>query len=311
MEKGTVIAGAVWVFVILAGNIRADSFGTGQNQFDIDFVPISGKTNPDSGYGSVSYDYRMGIYEITNGQWSKFCSEYGTPSGDTRRGYIRRAYWRGDNIPANCVSWYEAAQFVNYLNISTGHHAAYNFTGTKGQADYTFSVWDPSDAWGGTNLYRHKDAYYFLPTEDEWVKAAYWNGATIQTWATINDRMPAKGIDSNYGRTSGGPWNVGSGSTELNGTYDMMGNVFEWIEDSWYNPDSYPTNSSHVYRGGSLTGGANEAMMSQSRYPLLPDSERPHQALDNTIIEPPPQGTGEVVCQERLGGLLKFYKRAA
>lgn len=40
-------------------------------------------------------------------------------------------------------------------------------------------------------------------------------------------------------------------------------------------------------------------------------SERPHQGLDNTIIEPPPQGTGEIVCQERLGGLLKFYKRAA
>lgn len=40
-------------------------------------------------------------------------------------------------------------------------------------------------------------------------------------------------------------------------------------------------------------------------------TERAHQSLDNTIIEPPPQGTGEIVCQERLGGLLKFYRRAA
>ena len=39
--------------------------------------------------------------------------------------------------------------------------------------------------------------------------------------------------------------------------------------------------------------------------------ERPHQGLDNEIIEPPPQGTGEIVCQERLGGLLKYYGRAA
>jgi len=39
--------------------------------------------------------------------------------------------------------------------------------------------------------------------------------------------------------------------------------------------------------------------------------ERSHQGLDNGIIEPPPQGTGEIVCQERLGGLLKFYRRAA
>jgi hypothetical protein len=39
--------------------------------------------------------------------------------------------------------------------------------------------------------------------------------------------------------------------------------------------------------------------------------ERSHQSLDNKIIDPPPDGNGEIVCQERLGGLLKFYKRAA
>jgi hypothetical protein len=40
-------------------------------------------------------------------------------------------------------------------------------------------------------------------------------------------------------------------------------------------------------------------------------AERAHQGLDNTIIEPPSQGSGQIVCQERLGGLLKFYRRAA
>jgi len=39
--------------------------------------------------------------------------------------------------------------------------------------------------------------------------------------------------------------------------------------------------------------------------------ERTHQGLDNEIIEPPPLGTGQIICQERLGGLLKFYRRAA
>ena len=39
--------------------------------------------------------------------------------------------------------------------------------------------------------------------------------------------------------------------------------------------------------------------------------ERAHQGLDNEIIEPPLQGEGEIVCQERIGGLLKFYRRAA
>ena len=40
-------------------------------------------------------------------------------------------------------------------------------------------------------------------------------------------------------------------------------------------------------------------------------TERPHQGLDNEIIEPPPQGTGEIFCRERLGGLLRYYGRAA
>ncbi len=33
-------------------------------------------------------------------------------------------------------------------------------------------------------------------------------------------------------------------------------------------------------------------------------------SVGNEIIEPPP-GQGEVVCQERLSGLLDFYRRAA
>jgi putative transposase len=40
-------------------------------------------------------------------------------------------------------------------------------------------------------------------------------------------------------------------------------------------------------------------------------TERTHQGLGNETIEPPPQGKGEVVCRERLGGLLNFYRRAA
>jgi putative transposase len=39
--------------------------------------------------------------------------------------------------------------------------------------------------------------------------------------------------------------------------------------------------------------------------------ERPHQGIGNEIITPLPQGTGKIECKERLGGLLKFYRRAA
>jgi hypothetical protein len=55
--------------------------------------------------------------------------------------------------PAGNVLWYEAAVFVNWLNTSTAHQAAYNLDG------FNMSLWSSAEAWqlGGENLYRHKD----------------------------------------------------------------------------------------------------------------------------------------------------------
>jgi hypothetical protein len=40
------------------------------------------------------------------------------------------------------------------------------------------------------------------------------------------------------------------------------------------------------------------------------NTQRPHQGLDNEIPIPPKFiGNGEIVCKERLGGLLKSYER--
>jgi hypothetical protein len=40
--------------------------------------------------------------------------------------------------------------------------------------------------------------------------------------------------------------------------------------------------------------------------------ERPHRGLGNVSLSGlPPDGKGEIVCRERLGGLLKNYERAA
>ncbi len=234
---------------ISASSAFADTFGSGANEFTIDFVTISGATNPTPaqttagglhGFGIVEYDYRMGVHEITQEQRSRF--QAGNP------------YWTGANMPAGEVSWYQAAQFVNWLNTSTNHQAAYNFD----QAG-NFQTWASADAWGGTNLYRHKDAFYFLPDEDEWFKAAYWNGATIQEYATkpgdtLHQGDGISGTGWNYyadgdANDPRGSWDVGSGSEELNGTYDMMGNSWEWIE-SPYNDPHYDAGSSRGLRGG-------------------------------------------------------------
>jgi formylglycine-generating enzyme required for sulfatase activity len=264
-----------------AGLSSADTFGTGDNQFTIDFVTISGATNPTSGYGIVNYDYRMGVYEITNSQWSKFLAEHGKPSGSPSNAYDDDPYFTGADVATNRVSWYEAAQFVNWLNIEAGKTAAYKFTGTPGTGSYALGVWDASEAWDGTNLYRHKDAYYFLPTEDEWVKAAYWNGTSLQTYAT----KPGESLHQGDGIIGTGwnymvnwsslnynmPWNVGSGSEELNGTYDMMGNVREWMENPYYS-GYYSSDSFRGIRGGAYITELNN-LASSNRYSYDPVSE--------------------------------------
>ncbi len=250
--KNVLLTGLCACFI--TGLAFADTFGTGENQFDIDFVGISGNTNPTSGYGIVNYDYRIGKYEITNDQWSKFKNEYGAVAGSPSTSYDENPQWTGSNIPTNNTSWYEAAQFVNWLNTSTGHKAAYNFTGTQGTGDYTFATWSLEQAWVSTNLYRNKDAYYFLPSDDEWVKAAYWNGTSLQTYSNASAGDLVSGVPDpskwNYSPSAGyEPWNVGSGVQELNGTFDMMGNLWE------YNETCFPNDSGRIVRGCGFDGG--------------------------------------------------------
>ncbi len=259
---------AVLTVMASASVARADTFGTGSNAFEIDFVPISGSTNPadtapSGGYGSVAYDYRMGMHEITNDQWDKFKAELAPilVTGDPLSAYNDDSLFTGTDVPTDSVSWYEAAQFVNWLNTSTGHQAAYNFTGKQGTGDYTFTIWSALEAAGGTNRYRHKDAFYFLPTEGEWVKAAFFNGTTLQNHATKAGESLTQGdgtsgtgwnyygYDETFATDPFGPWNVGSGSEELNGTYDMMGNIWEWLESPYSDP-TYGAVSTRGLRGG-------------------------------------------------------------
>jgi formylglycine-generating enzyme required for sulfatase activity len=211
-------------------------FGTGSNQFTIDFVPISGSTNPTSGYGIVNRDYRMGTYEITNDQWNRFAASLGVPvTGSPVNAYNKTSPFSGTNVPTG-TSWYEAAQFVNWLNTSTGHQAAYNFTGTQGTSDYTLALWSAEEAAGADLIYRHKDASY----------------ANASAGDLVDGKPdPAKW---NYNVSAGSaPWDVGSGGTaELNGTYDMMGNVKEWTESLYQYPNQGQTITRTV-RGGAYS----------------------------------------------------------
>ena len=84
MKKNLLLSIAVLAFI--SGSVLADIFGTGAKQFTIDFVDISGATNPIIGYGIVNHDYRIGTYEISNDQWNKFKANYGTVTGSLQCG---------------------------------------------------------------------------------------------------------------------------------------------------------------------------------------------------------------------------------
>jgi hypothetical protein len=105
---------------------HADQFGTLGNEFTLDFVSVLNAGNTDdlgaggglysSLYGGVAYEFRMGVFEISQEQIEK-----ATASG--LAGVVAGAHTGAE--PAADITWYEAAAFVNWLNTSSGHQAAY------------------------------------------------------------------------------------------------------------------------------------------------------------------------------------------
>ncbi len=240
--------------MIVAAGSYADVFGTGANEFELTFQPISGGSKPSGNYGNISYAYSIGTHEITADQWQKYINASGGPVG-SGTAYDASPGTSGSQA-VNNVSWYEAAQFVNWLNTSTGNQAAYSF-----DASGVMSLWGEEEQ-SSTSAFRHKDALYALPSEDEWVKAAYWNGSSLQTYATSGDVAPVAGSDANFANAIGSIWDVGSGNAELNGTYDMMGNVWEWSESGYTAPDD-SVSEYRALRGGAFNNATNFVISSK------------------------------------------------
>lgn len=162
------------------------SFGSGTNQFDIEFVTIADPgnaadtTGSPSPAGSVEYVYNIGKYEVSRDMVSRANAAGNLEiTLDPMTGVTSGPR---PNMPATKTSWNEAARFVNWLNVNQGIQPAYKFSLQPGDVGYdaqaNVQIWDSSDVgYDDTNPIRNSLARYFLPSVHEMYKAAYYDPA--------------------------------------------------------------------------------------------------------------------------------------
>lgn len=225
----------VAVFQLSQITCRADSFGTGGNAFDIEFVTIGDPNNPGDlasfsvphHAGSVPYSYRIGKYEISTSMVAKA----------SRLGGLGLTQAINDpDKPSLEMSWIDAARFVNWLNISSGNEPAYKFDRSG-----NLQLWQSGDmGFNPNNLYRNSQAKYFLPNADEWYKAAYYDpdSGDYYRYPTGSDTMPTSVASGTAAGTAVFDQLIATGPADITqagglspyGTMAQGGNVTEWIE---------------------------------------------------------------------------------
>jgi formylglycine-generating enzyme required for sulfatase activity len=263
----------------------ADSFGSGDNKFDIEFVTIGNPGNapdtiisPNPG-GSVPYTYRMGKFEISEQMIDKANAEGGL-------GIFKNI--RSADKPATEMSWNAAARFVNWLNTSTGSVPAYKFAIQPGEVDYdanaNIELWTTGDAgFDPSNLYRNRLARYFLPSADEWYKAAYYDptSGVYFDYPTGSDSAPTAVASGTAAGTAvfaqyfhdAEPADITlAGGLSPYGTMGQGGNVYEWEETELYDLVNDDSSSARGSRGGSYDEGP-DGLLSSSRRPRDPTDE--------------------------------------
>ena len=172
--------------------------------------------------------FYMGKFQVTQAQWKAVASltkiERELNSNPSR--------FKGDSLPVERVSWYEAVEFCGRLSEETGKE-------------------------------------YRLPSEAEWEYAcrsvssyqtvAGWNEKYNQPFhfgATLTEKLANYDASETYAKESKGEYQekttpVGSFPSNAFGLYDMHGNVWEWCADYWHNNyQEAPDDGSVWLKGG-------------------------------------------------------------
>ena len=213
--------------------------------YDMVTVGNAGNANDTvgSGIGGVAYDYQIGKYDVTIGQYAAFLNA-ADPSGANLNdiwyelmqddlniagiscdalasngskysvvGPYGNAYGQtGANRPITYVSWFSAARFANWMANGQGSGSTEN-----GAYDLTTAPAGTAPAKNLINPNTGAAPTFYIPNENEWYKAAYYSpdygGARVggyYAYATQNDEAPGNvvGSDANQANYDNGIFSV-------------------------------------------------------------------------------------------------------
>ena len=199
MNKALLI---VCVVVIGLGSVEAANvfnMPTGLTSLETVHVGNPGNANDThgDGYGGVAYEYNIGKFEVTAGQYCEFLNAvaktdtyalYDTEMSYGHLGHGCRIQRHGSsgsysysvasdwaNHPVNFVSWYDALRFSNWL--TNGQPSGPQGNGTTEMGSYTLTgIISVNPLPDHATLAAGTTTKWLLTSEDEWYKAAYYKG---------------------------------------------------------------------------------------------------------------------------------------
>ena len=138
------------------------------------------------------------------------------------------------NRPVVYVSWFDAARFANWMMNG------------QGSSDMETGAYTLNNATSGI-ITANIGAQVYLPSENEWYKAAYYNAVNTSYSLFPNGQNTITTADANY--SSSASTNVGtySGDASSYGTFDQGGNVDE-------RNDAVVNGTNRGVRGGAWSG---------------------------------------------------------
>jgi len=210
----------------------------------IDMIFVEGGTfqmgNPSGGASDERPVHSVTLSDFYIGKHEVSQKEYKAVMGSNPSNF------KGDNLPVERVSWFNAVEFCNKLSIREGLTPVYSINNNS----------SPSNWSGGTITANWNANGYRLPTESEWEYAA--RGGNKSRGFTYSGSNSIGDVAWYTSNSNGKTHPVGTKRANELGLYDMSGNVWEWCWD-WYgeysssaktNPRGPANGSSAVLRGG-------------------------------------------------------------